>query len=175
VDDATERLRRKQLPVAELGRRGGRRCCWPSVPDMKTLATFASAQMRSGVIAVALCVSSCAFIFTDGPPDYYAQMQSVDCNTNPLPAIVDLGLAGLFGLAAGARSGNVGADGPVVVVGGIAVLFVVSAITGFSRSGRCAAAEAFLRQRPAQPSSGCSSDKDCKGDRICVGRTCTEP
>src|SRR5688500_16421129 len=144
-----------------------------------------------GSLLLLTCASGCSFMFVHGAPEGHAKMQYFDCVSSAGAPLADVAVATLGGLITIAMidDDDVSASGPITF-GGLATLHAASAIYGFANGASCGAAKQQLADRISTTeaerirqlqaldeqikaqSSGCSSDTDCKGDRICTQAQC---
>lgn len=145
-----------------------------------------------GVLGLPL-ISGCSFIFMQGPPDDHAKLRYFDCVSNtaaPVTDTVNAAANGLVTVLSLQDSSDDDESAAILVFGSVAALYAASAIYGYVSAETCSLAkqgladrieqreaeharriEAFERQLKS-PQLGCSTDADCKGDRICVSGGC---
>ena len=101
---------------------------------------------------------ACSYAFVDGPPTAHRQMNYFTCTTSNTLPTTDVVLGGLFlvsAIEAGASTAspsqqNAKISGAVVVVGGVAALFIASAVYGYSKTSECREATSELQARMAR-------------------------
>ncbi|MDX2090526.1 MAG: hypothetical protein SFX73_21890 [Kofleriaceae bacterium] len=87
-------------------------------------------------------LSGCSLVFVDGPPSQPPPPPAIaQCDTSRIPPAIDTVIAVLAATGAiyFAQSDDDMAGVGVVVEGGLALGFGLSALTGYRRTGRCAA------------------------------------
>jgi hypothetical protein len=136
-------------------------------------------------------------MFMQAPPDNHSKLRYFDCVSSTAAPVTDTVNAAFNGLFVGLVAQDSGEDGAappeLLLVGGVAALYAASAIYGYVGVAKCDSAKRSLadriHQREAEdarriealerqlksPRVGCSSDADCKGDRICVSGGCNSP
>jgi hypothetical protein len=98
---------------------------------------------------------ACSYAFVDGPPERHRQLPYFACTTSKAWPVVDtvLGAAeALEAVGAGivaSRESKAGAGAIVapIVVGGVAALFIASAVSGYSKTSECREATSELQTR----------------------------
>lgn len=150
------------------------------------------------LLACLAALPGCSMLFVDGPPPDYAQRPYFDCTTSRLAPVTDTIFAafyGLGGVAVAAAPSDFEIDSSTrtsvaVVYIGWATFLAVSAVGGFNDTDACDAATDELNQRrsaqppqwypngaPQQqpvPNAGCTTDVQCKMDRVCVQGVCMD-
>ncbi len=90
-------------------------------------------------------------MFVDGPPKHHKQLPYFTCSRSKAWPVVDSVIGGVYGIAAvsafAAGGSNETAIGSGVVAGGVAALFVASAISGFRDASECREATEELELR----------------------------
>jgi hypothetical protein len=131
-------------------------------------------------------LSGCSYLFVEAPPEGHERMRHFDCTSSRLAPIVDTAFAGMYGLsgvvygaaAAQSRGSTYGRAPTSVAVGMLAIAAVdaASAAHGYSTTSECRRAKRDLNERLlSMPPSGCGSDAECKGERICEAGLCVAP
>lgn len=132
----------------------------------------------------AASTSGCSWLFVTPPPEGHERMRYFDCTTSRVAPAFDVVGAGLYGLtgAVVAASGEERIGLPReagFLYLGVAVVDVASAAYGFSATSRCEKAKSAMMERDdlreTHTWSGCRSDVDCKGDRVCELGACVSP
>lgn len=118
---------------------------------MPSPATVLARSIFALGLSASLAVGGCSYMFVDGPPKRHQQLPYFACTTSRGWPVVDTVFAGLFGLSAisafaGAGQGNDAATAGVVT-GGLAALFVASAVSGYNDASECRAATEELQLR----------------------------
>lgn len=111
------------------------------------------------VISVsALASGGCSFMFVDGPPKRHRQLPYFTCTTSRGWPVVDTVFAGLYGLSAISAFANADSDNDTTTVGavtgGLAALFIASAVSGYSDASQCREATEDLQLRLIRMHSG---------------------
>jgi hypothetical protein len=109
----------------------------------------------------------CTFeIFTSPPNGAYVEVGTLDLTSG--------GTTNLGYFRAGIRPQvcKAGGDAALAIANGGGVYIKATILKRVEGPPPSATAPALS---PSQPASGCSFDNQCKGDRICVQGTCTEP
>lgn len=143
-------------------------------------------------------LTGCSFMFMQGPPDSHAKLSYFDCVSSAAAPVTDTTLASVYGLvtAVGLADDTTedGSAPPPLLFGGLAALHLASAIYGYIDAKECHSAKQELAHRihlraqastrrinaleralEARKVTGCSSDAECKGDRICSSGSCAVP
>jgi len=98
---------------------------------------------------------ACSYAFVDGPPERHRQLPYFTCTTSKAWPVVDTVLGAAEAVEAvgtgivASRESNAGAGAIVgpVVVGGVAALFIASAVSGYSKTSECREATSELQVR----------------------------
>lgn len=110
--------------------------------------------------ACALGSGGCSYLFVDGPPQQHKQLPYFTCSRSKAWPVVDSVIGGVYGIAAvsafAAGESNQAAIGSGVVAGGVAALFVASAISGFRDASECREATEELQVRLTRMHQGFS-------------------
>jgi hypothetical protein len=138
-------------------------------------------------------ISGCSFMFMQGPPDNHARLKYFDCVSSVAAPVADTTGAAAYGLFAAATASIDDEDSEPpspVLFGTFAALHLASAIYGYVDASSCNSAKQELANRIHQREAandqriealerqlkarrvGCSSDSECKEDRICVSGSC---
>ena len=155
------------------------------------------------LVVVLLSVSGCSWILVNPPPSPPVP-HDVQCTTSRAPQILDLVFAGLTAADAVAYAGvrystekNLTRDTTVVLGASLVAIamHLMSNVYGSDNTEACREAQRAMppasspvpgESTPAKgvelPSEaapptrpGCGSDKDCKGERVCVDSKCVDP
>jgi hypothetical protein len=108
-----------------------------------------------GLCVCALAGGGCSYLFVDGPPKQHRQLPYFTCTTSKAWPVVDTVLGSLYGVEAiallsvssskqGSESGLAGAG---AVAGGLAALFIASAVSGYHDASECREATEALQMR----------------------------
>ena len=140
--------------------------------------------------------SGCSLLFVDAPPPNHAQLRHFDCTSSKAAPIIDTVIGGYqvvrTAVALSAEDSDYGSypisRGADIAFGlGLSTLFIASAVYGFSTTGDCSDAEdALARRSLSRPESydgaaarplvvGCTTDAQCKADRVCEAGRCVDP
>lgn len=149
---------------------------------------------------LAFVLSGCSFMFVHGPPPEHEKLPYFDCVSSAAAPVADATVATFAALMTAVMIDD-DPDDPeddnstsaAVTFGGLAGAHAASSIFGFINASSCSHAKQQLahrislaeaerqrhlqeleRQLAAEP-LGCGSDKDCKGDRLCVQAQCVDP
>lgn len=97
---------------------------------------------------------ACSYMFVDGPPAKHRQLPYFQCTTSRAWPVVDTVLGGAYAietvafLGAGSSSMNTGATKPLAITAGaLALLFGVSAVSGYGKASECREATEELQLR----------------------------
>jgi hypothetical protein len=132
-------------------------------------------------------------MFMQGPPDNHARLKYFDCVSSVAAPVADTTGAAVHGLIAAAAASVDDEDSEPpspVLFGAFAAVHLASAIYGYVDAASCSSAKQELANRIHQREAasdqriealerqlkarrvGCSSDSECKEDRICVSGSC---
>jgi hypothetical protein len=108
---------------------------------------------------------ACSYMFVDGPPKMHRQLPYFTCTTSRAWPVVDtvlgatyaveaVAVAGLAGTRSSANAGGTAAG--ALALGGAAVLFAASAVSGYGKASACreATEELQVRLTRMQPTPG---------------------
>jgi hypothetical protein len=101
---------------------------------------------------------ACSFLFVDGPPEKHQQLPYFTCTTSRAWPVVDTVLGATYAIEAvgvGAMStrgsgSTAGSTAGAIAGGGLAALFIVSAVSGYGKASECRDAVADLQARAAR-------------------------
>ena len=101
---------------------------------------------------------ACSFLFVDGPPEKHQQLPYFTCTTSRAWPVVDTVLGASYAIEAvglGAMStrgsgSTAGSTAGAIAGGGLAALFIASAVSGYGRASECRDAVADLQARAAR-------------------------
>lgn len=156
--------------------------------------------MRRLGLLLSILTSGCSLLFVHGAPAQHETLSDFDCVSNhagPAADIAGTVIDGVLAVTIATIEEDPDASfdddiNPVVPIafGTLAAVHLGSAIYGFANVKSCENAKKALalrrdttskaqaeriKQLEAQITAGCGSDKDCKGDRICIDASCVSP
>jgi len=106
---------------------------------------------------------ACSYMFVDGPPERHRQLPYFTCTTSRAWPVVDTVLgatyaidAVAFGTLSSRESNSMNGTAAAIAAGGMAALFVASAVSGYGKASACrdATEELQVRLTRMQPGPG---------------------
>jgi len=151
----------------------------PGPTDARRALRVAMALALAGLLPGA----GCSYLFMTPAPSNHAWLPQVECTSSRVAPVIDTVIASIYtATLVGLAVSTVSHDPPHADWGrlggsaGIAVVAGASAVTGYGRAARCEHAVTAWEGRGGIPlPPPCSTDIECKGERICEAGLCVAP